>query len=464
MFQPGAGPASRSGGSGAADSDAARRNQPGGVQESSASETTEGEGGPGAEAAGGAQGPMGRDQRGRQGRRGGGPAGRRRADVSQASGLLSLAEQKLGMGEVEQAKKAAVKAMRILRPDGNEAASVAILPALNLLAEINLELGDVDEARHLFEEAVELDPEGSIPETSGGGAEKFLWLAQLSEAGGKESVGWFERGAEVLRNDIARLGDHVGSVAEEKRKKLAGALSGIVEVYMTDLSWEDNAEATCERLIAEAMLVAPKSAETLQTLASVRISQGRIDEAKEALANSMELWRDLPPESSEVPDFATRISLARLLMEAEMEEAALEVVERLVAEDDQSVEAWYLGGWCLYLLAGHKARKGDTDMQIGTGHDMDNGNGNASTQETQHAATVSSREWLKQSLTLFDRLEYEDDRLRDHARELVEELDAVLGAESGDEEAGEGEWQSEDDAEVNGEVEDEDEDLEMEGT
>ena len=61
----------------------------------------------------------------------------------------------------------------------------ASLPALNLLAQIQLELGDGDAAREYFLRAVDLDPEGTIKEIEGGGAEKFLWLAQLSEEGGQ---------------------------------------------------------------------------------------------------------------------------------------------------------------------------------------------------------------------------------------------------------------------------------------
>ena len=78
--------------------------------------------------------------------------------------------------------------------------------------------------------------------------EKFLWLAQLSEEGGEESVRWFERGVEVLRREIGDLEERLGGVKgvgreeieealEEKRRKIAGALCGIVEVYMTDLSY-----------------------------------------------------------------------------------------------------------------------------------------------------------------------------------------------------------------------------------
>jgi len=223
--------------------------------------------------------------------------------------------------------------------------------------------------------------------------------------------------------------------------------------------WEEDAEPHCEKLITEALLSAPHSPEPLQTLASIRISQARIPEAKQALSASMELWKDLPPEDAAVPDFPTRISLARLLMEVEMEEEALEVVERLVGEDDQSIEAWYLGGWCLYLL-GQKRRKEQGQEKDAMDHSADAG---TEVEEISTASLLSSREWLRQSLTLYQLLDYEDDRLRDHAVELVDELDERLqGHDSnGAEEEGDQvdqEWESE------GDEDGEDEDEEMDGT
>lgn len=173
--------------------------------------------------------------------------------------------------------------------------------------------------------------------------------------------------------------------------------------------------------------------EPLQTLASIRISQLKTEEAKEALTRSLSLWEKVEvedgeeismPESSKVPDFPTRISLARLLMEVSMLDEALTVLERLVSEDDQSVEAWYLGGWCLYLAA------------------------EASEEAPNQDELKSSRQWLQESLRLYDFLEYEDDRLRDHALELVMDLNNVLGDSRGDEDDAEDggaaeEWEDE---------------------
>jgi hypothetical protein len=91
-----------------------------------------------------------------------------------------------------------------------------------------------------------------------------------------------------------------------------------------------------------------------------------MDDARAALKRSLDLWRDLPPESSFVPDFPTRVSLARLLMEADMDVDAIEVLERLVGEDDTSVEVWYLGGWGLYIM-GEKQKNGEVSGENGDG-------------------------------------------------------------------------------------------------
>jgi tetratricopeptide (TPR) repeat protein len=350
--------------------------------------------------------------------------------------LLVQAATLLQTSQPEEALVAARRALNILQPSSTP--SVAALPALNLLGEINVELGDPESAREAFEVAIALDPEGASD-----GAEKFLWMAQLNDEGGAESIRWFERGVAVLKREIIELEGksaqktEVTELLEEKKQKVANSLCGVAEVYMTDLSWEEDAEARCEAAVTEALLFAPNNPEPLQTLASIRISQLRHDDAKAALARSMDLWKDLDPDDAMVPDFSTRISLSRLLMEAELEDEAIEVLERLIGENDGSVEAWYLGGWCLHLLAGKQKAKGEDYATTAT------------------SLLRASRDWLENCLKLYTLLEYEDERLKEHADEILKELNDTLGPSTGEEEE---EWE---DA---GEDEDEEDDEEMDGT
>ena len=160
--------------------------------------------------------------------------------------LLAQATHLLQTGQPDAALAPAQRALEFLQsPHQPQKASV---PALTLLGEIYLELGDPGSATDVFLKAVELDPDGVVTEDEGGGAEKFFWLAQLCEEGGEESLGWFRKGVEVLERDIAALelsaGDSmkdgttpVKLTLEEKKRKLAAALCGMVEVWMTDLSY-----------------------------------------------------------------------------------------------------------------------------------------------------------------------------------------------------------------------------------
>ena len=158
-----------------------------------------------------------------------------------------------------------------------------------------------------------------------------------------------------------------------------------------------------------------------------------MDEAKSALTRSMAIWKDLAPDDEAVPDFATRVSLARLLMEAEMEEEAMIVLERLSLEDDLSVEACYLGGWCLYLMGEKRKQSGSN----GTSSDTDS----LSVQQ-------ASWKWLQNTIKLYDAQQYEDVDLRKHTEELLEKMEQdsafTKPAEGADEEIEE--WVDEEDS------------------
>jgi tetratricopeptide (TPR) repeat protein len=152
------------------------------------------------------------------------------------STLLDQASMLLQTGQADAAVEVAQQAL-----DLAPANSAAQRLAVNLLGEINVELGEIDTARQHFLRAVELDPNGSISEAEGGGTEKFLWLAQLSEEGGKDSVQWFEKGVSSLRQTLQSLEGKTGpeevADAQEKKTKLANALCAVSEIYMTDLSY-----------------------------------------------------------------------------------------------------------------------------------------------------------------------------------------------------------------------------------
>jgi hypothetical protein len=198
----------------------------------------------------------------------------------------------------------------------------------------------------------------------------------------------------------------------------------LVSILMAaSYSFDPEAGSKCDALITEAVLISPESPPVLQTLASVRISEVRIDDARSALTRSMELWKHLPADDVSIPDFSTRISLARLLLEVEMEAEAVDVVEQLVQEDDQSVEALYLGAWSRHLLYEKGADTAD-----------------------------ESRDWFRRCLRLYTSLDYEDERLRQHVVEMITNLDEILGPPTKEEQE-DADWEDEEAVEEEGEGE-----------
>ena len=325
--------------------------------------------------------------------------------------ILAEAATYLTQSQPDLALPLATSAITRLTDDATEQKDVSLPAALCLLAEIQLERGDADSARSNYQKAVSLDPEHTL------GANVWFSLAQISEAGGQESINLYESGTQILRQKIQDAPDEFDDV-EEWVPRLGDALCAMAEVYMTDLSWEDDAERRCEMLVTEAVAMCPDRAGVLQTLANVRISQERDEEARNVLRTSMESWNGPlgkkmvdgevvdAEDDGTLPEFATRISLTRLLMEVGLEQEAVQVCERLVGEDDESVEAWYLNGWGQVLLA--EKTQGD---------------------EEAWKLKKSAKESLATAIRLYQQLEYEDDRLGDHAVELIRGLEREVGAD-----------------------------------
>ena len=121
---------------------------------------------------------------------------------------------------------------------------------------------------------------------------------------------------------------------------------------------QPDAEQKCESYLTSALLTSPTNPEALSTLASLRISQSRLSDARSALTRSHEVWKSLPADDPLVPAYPNRLAFTRLLIECEMYDEAMEVLEGLQEEDDQVVDLWYMGGWCLWLI-GQRMKEGE---------------------------------------------------------------------------------------------------------
>ncbi|KAL2918571.1 hypothetical protein HK105_201972 [Polyrhizophydium stewartii] len=206
----------------------------------------------------------------------------------------------------------------------------------------------MEAAREAFLMAVKLAP--------GVDSVKYLSLGQLSVS--KEAIGYYETGVRLLMAEIEALPNGPQSEqAQILRNKLGSALCSMTEIYMTDCCDEPEAESKCEAYMHHAVEQNPSNPEVHQTLASVRLSQSRPDDARQSLEYAMDLWYREPTEDEPLvadpnwPGYPLRIALSKFLMEVGLHERALAVLQTCQVEDDEDAEMWYLFGWCYSQLA-----------------------------------------------------------------------------------------------------------------
>lgn len=152
--------------------------------------------------------------------------------------------------------------------------------------------------------------------------------------------------------------------------------SSIIESHSP--SFEPEAEKTCEDLLESALKLDPDNPEALQSLASVRMSQQRPDDAKSCLEKAWMAWKDLDLgavcftihsdisllnddlDDPKVPPIPARLGLVKLFLELSLYSPALLVLHGVMTADDEEVEAWYLEGWCYFLMAEQAKENGGT--------------------------------------------------------------------------------------------------------
>ena len=158
---------------------------------------------------------------------------------------------------------------------------------------------------------------------------------------------------------------------------MCGACCALAEQLMAIADDVDDVADECDALLRRAAEADRASAEPLQVLASLRVLQGRSDEALEALRQSMAIWRrdrkgtaggggdqadDRATEFEGEYDvsFEFRFECAKLLLELdESTDAAMDVLEELLEERDDVADVWHL-----LALANHGCCEFDRALEM----------------------------------------------------------------------------------------------------
>ncbi|XP_068179473.1 uncharacterized protein si:dkey-12j5.1 isoform X2 [Antennarius striatus] len=297
------------------------------------------------------------------------------------------------------------------------------LQALDMLGHIYSELGDTQKAKGVFVRAMELSPDE--------GHSKYMYLGQIHT--GQEAVDYYTKGVQVLLSALdkqAKTSAQVGAAAPSKEdpglptaKDVSVAYCAIAEIYLSDLCMEEKAADKCRESIERALQYHYDNPEALQLMASYLFSMEKNQEGKEYLLKSARLWlpaqKQLSASSStdgdrqiDIPPYESRITTAKLLIESEEHEMAVDVLENLLEEDDEVVQVWYLSGWVCYLQLNKAKEQQEREGREATEEEV----------EEQKALKEAARSYLTSAKKLYIKLHCDDQPVLDHVQQLLSEL------------------------------------------
>lgn len=254
------------------------------------------------------------------------------------------------------------KAMELLAPEVAKNQDDPKL--LEVFGECLLEVNDVESAYNVLEKAVSLDTEGAL------GVDKFLYLGQI--IGGNDGINHINVALAKLQEQLQKVVDNLGTddsvlvdlaqlypstedLAGHLIKKLNQGIFAEIEIWMTDLCMEPEAEEQCDKLISHSLTLDETNPEALSLLASIGISQQKNEEAQEALLKSWLLFQEkkVALEENQKKDDGEDASLeyvelvqpllglARFAIELGMYEVAPSIAASVAEINDNALDAFY---------------------------------------------------------------------------------------------------------------------------
>ncbi|CAB4255671.1 similar to Saccharomyces cerevisiae YDR161W Putative protein of unknown function [Maudiozyma barnettii] len=260
-------------------------------------------------------------------------------------------EETLKNVRVALSENDAKRALKLLKPFKKSLTSENSnnLNLKQVYAEAYLENGQLEKAYPILVSCCEIDPTGAI-----GGYDKFFTLGQI--IGGKDGLNVMQKGIENVSS--------IKEMTQEHTNKIVSGLLSMIEIWMTDLCMEPNAESECEQLITNAMEISGESSpEAWLTLGSIRISQQRFKDATIAFTQAWKYFEIKKNEAGKAAldngaptheEYAEMLqplsSLAKMCMEVGLYDIALKVENAIKDIDEDNLEGYYLEGFTNYLI------------------------------------------------------------------------------------------------------------------
>lgn len=306
---------------------------------------------------------------------------------------------------------------------------------LQIFGEVYLELGKVDKAFEFLEKSCNLDINGQY------GSEKIFYLGQI--IGGSKGIELIDHGISQLTTRLEN-NDVNDDVRKFTIKKLNQGLFAEIEIWMTDLCMEPEAETKCDELINQSLTIDETNPESWSLLTSIRISQQRDDDALQALQKSWDLFEQKKTALENNSNVNTTdnsqeisieyveliqplITLSRFAIEMGQYELGGVIASNVRDIDEDNVESYYLEGFTNYLYvkkAQYDLKFPNYDAEVFDSFVID------PKLDGFKENLKQSRENLLQVLKISSQFDVDDDILN-HSKFLINEI----GGEDDDDEA-----------------------------
>lgn len=321
---------------------------------------------------------------------------------------------------------------------------------LEVLGQTLLELNDVELAYTVLQKSTQLDPEAKW------GVDKFLYLGQI--IGGRD-------GCELLDVALLRLQAQLEKVLENNQddvvlvelakvypsqellaqyliKKLNQAIFAEIEIWMTDLCMEPEAEAQCDKLISHSLAIDDQNPEAHSLLALIRISQQRNEEAVQALLESWLLFQskklELEKNQAEggeellfeyVEMVQPLLAIARFAIELAMYDVAPQICGAVADINDNCLDAFYYEALSHILRA--KQKYHTVNSLDGDYRELQIAELKASSDEDIKSILAEARSALTQGYRVVNSADAEatDPDVVDQVNEMLQELGGPVMAE-----------------------------------
>uniref|UniRef100_A0A7S4FS26 Uncharacterized protein n=2 Tax=Eutreptiella gymnastica TaxID=73025 RepID=A0A7S4FS26_9EUGL len=212
------------------------------------------------------------------------------------------------------------------------------IETLDMLAELCINVDRAEDAHRYLTESAKYAPDEAHA--------KYMYLGQLAES--KDALGFYERGLAVLKQQYKDCDDDEDR--EDFEYDLCSACCSIAELYLTDLCFESNAEQQVDVWLQQCKKYNENFPEMHQLLGSLRISQHKPEEAKEALRKCVDLQLDMEEDGEKdhdhLPTLHSRVELCKLLLEVNDTEYCKTMLYHELDAEDKNPYLWYLLGQC----------------------------------------------------------------------------------------------------------------------